>query len=435
MRRIWSLLLILWLLPLPILGEAAENGYVARVSAVSLYGLSENAAPSFITIPDRETAERYLAEGLITYFEPDREVYLCGENVDYMQENVKLPEAWAAGFEGEGIKVGVVDSGVYPHADFEDNLLEGYNVLTGTTDTTDTYGHGTRVAGLIAAASNGVGAKGAAPKAQIVPIKCVEGRTGFLSHAISGIRKAVDLGCEIINLSLESEGFSQALAEVVEYARNQGVLLVAAAGNGGTNQICYPAALPGVIGVGAVSDENERAYYSQFGTHVDIVAPGCCMGSTDIDGSFVPTTVTGTSFAAPLVTGILALGKAAQTSADAEMLQNALLYTARDLGKPGRDDEYGFGLADADAFLQHLLKLPETHLFSVYNGIGIYGKEAYDEVLLIAAAYTEKNELIGTGFFPFSVPKGYFVFDIILPENSKVFLFKDLRPLTKPLVK
>lgn len=439
MKRIWSLLLILCLLPVPICGVASENEYVARVNTVSLYGLSENDAPSFITIPDKETAERYLAEGLISYYEPNGEVYLLGEYVYYMQENVKLPEAWETGATGKGVKVGVVDSGVYPHTDFEENLLEGYNVLTGTTDTTDTYGHGTRVAGLIAAAENNVGAKGAAPEAQIVPIKCFEGKNASFDVVATGITKAADLGCDIINLSIGSSSYSQVMADAVSYAQGKGALIVAAAGNSGTNAICYPAALAGVIGVGAVSKWNEWESYSQYGSHVDVVAPGCCVGSTNIDGSFIPTTTDygtamGTSFAAPLVSGILALGKSLYPSLDANALSDALLYTVRDLGSPGWEEKYGYGLADAEAFLEHLAKLPETHLFSVYDGIGIYGKEDYTNACLIAAVY-DGTALLDTVFYPLSVRKGYSVFTIGLPENTKVFLFDGMRPLATPLVK
>ena len=449
MKRIWSLLLILCLLPVPICGVASENEYVARVNTVSLYGLSENDAPSFITIPDKETAERYLAEGLISYYEPNGEVYLLGEYVYYMQENVKLPEAWETGATGKGVKVGVVDSGVYPHTDFEENLLEGYNVLTGTTDTTDTYGHGTRVAGLIAAAENNVGAKGAAPEAQIVPIKCFDGdKTSYLAIA-NGIIKAVDMGCDIINMSFGSNTFSEVMADAVEYAREKDVLLVAAAGNKGTNAVCYPAALAGVIGVGAVSKENEWESYSQYGMHVDITAPGCCVGSTNIDGSFMPTTTDyntamGTSFAAPLVSGILALGMAENPTLSSAQYVTALLSSVHDVGETGWDSKFGYGIADADAFLKTLSKaetMPQiktksdySQVMEIEDGIVIYLEEPCEDALLIAAIY-EGNLLTDATCLSYPMKKGYTSFGISLPKNSKVFVLDEVRPLATPLVK
>lgn len=449
MKRLWSLILILCFLPLPAIAEAAPNGYVARVSGVSLYGLSENAAPTFVTIPDRETAEQYLAEGLISYFEPNCEAYLCGEYVYYMQENVKLPEVWEKGFSGEGVKVGVVDSGVYPHADFGENLLEGYNVLTDTTDTTDTYGHGTRVAGLIAAAGNGVGAKGAAPGAQIVPVKCFDGKTADLNHVVYGIVKAVELGCDIINLSFGANVYRQSMAEAVEYARNKGVLLVAAAGNDYTDSLCYPAAFPGVIGVGAVSKTDEWEPYSQYNVHVDISAPGCCVGSTNIDGSFIPTTTDygtamGTSFSAPLVSGILALGMAAEPSLSPAQYITALLSSARDAGEIGWDPKFGYGIADAVAFLEKLSgveTMPQIktrtdypQVMEIEDGIAVYIEEPCENAFLIAAIY-EGNMLTDATCLAYPMKKGYTSFTISLPKNCKVFVLDEVRPLATPLVK
>lgn len=436
MRTLLCMLLSLLLLPLPALAEN-EYGYIAEVATCSLFS-GEASLPSFIPIDDLALAETYLEEGLILSYEPNQPVYLFGQNVYYMQKNLGLPSVWSAGHTGEGVRVGVLDSGVYPHADLADNLLPGYNLLDNSTNTTDTYGHGTRVSGLIAAAANDVGAKGAAPAASIVPLKAFENETTTLDIIANGIMKAVQLDCDILNMSFGFEGYSNILETAVSSAREAGLLLVAAAGNAGTNAVAYPAAYAGVIGVGAVDHENAWASYSQYGAHVDVVAPGCCVGSTDLNDAFVPISEYekgaghGTSFAAPLVSGILALGKAAQPTYSADMLTDALFGTAKNLGGREWNTKFGYGLVDAAGFLEELPKMGETHLLRTYDGISIYGKEAHASVLLACAQY-EGGNLVAFTSTRVPVAIGYTPFIISLPQNSKVFLFDGMRPLGKAL--
>ncbi len=436
MRTLLCLLLSFLLLPLPTLAEN-EYGFVAEVATCSLFS-AEAPLPSFIAIHDLALAEAYLEEGLIVSYEPNQPVYLFGQNVYYMQKNVELPAAWAAGNTGAGVRVGVLDSGVYPHTDFGDNLLPGYNLLKNSTDTTDTYGHGTRVAGLIAAAANDVGAKGAAPAASIVPLKAFETNETTLDIVANGIAKAVALDCDILNMSFGFADYSDMLATVVSSAQKAGLLLVAAAGNDGTNTVSYPAAYAGVIGVGAVDHENAWASYSQYGAHVDVVAPGCCIGSTDLNDAFVPISdydkgaSYGTSFSAPLVSGILALGKAAQPTYSADMLTDALFGTAKNLGGREWNTKFGYGLVDAAGFLEELPKMGKTHLLRTYDGISIYGKEAHATARLVCAQY-EGRTLTSCAVLSVPVAVGYTPFIIALPKNSKVFLFDGMRPLGKAL--
>ncbi len=444
MKKLLAIFLCLLFLPVHA-AESPKNGYVAKVSAVQLYAAEADSAPVFITIDDLETAEMYLEMGLITYFEENVPVYLCGQNLSYIQTAVNLPAAWENGLSGSGVLVGVLDSGVYPHTDFGANLLPGYNALTGTTDTMDNLGHGTRVAGLIAAASNGVGAVGAAPSASIVPIKCFDADAETTTaHIADAIVQAVKMGCKIINMSLGFDSYITSVAEAVDYAIGQGVILVAAAGNYSKETIekknvpLYPAAYPGVIGVGAVTESLELAPYSRYHAAVDIVTPGSCIGSTNIDGGYIPAdadynVANGTSFAAPIISGILALGVELAPTLSPTILEGALWETVQDLGSVGRDDAFGYGLADAAAFIEEVSKTDHTHLLRTSTGVSVY-RTTPGSARIIFAHYANENELSSIFHTALlTLDAGYTGFDATIPENTRVFLFDGMRPLGKPL--
>ncbi|MBE7025185.1 MAG: hypothetical protein E7408_03920 [Ruminococcaceae bacterium] len=452
MKKILAVLLAFLLLPMSFSVQAEEDseyGYVARLS-----DSDPSAPPAFIFIADRETAEQYLAAGYITFYEPNFPVYLPEAVVssnrsvslltaDYWQHTaIRLPEN--TGVDGSGIVVGILDSGVSAHIDFGSRLLTGYNILDDSTNTVDNIGHGTRVAGMVASTSVGI-----APGASIYPVKCFD--SGVDSYAIdilNAMTKAMLAGCDILNLSLGFPSFTSAseytsFAETIEYAEENGILIVAAVGNEGGTTVMYPAGLDGVIGVGAVSKTAENAYtratYSQNNASVDIVAPGNCIGAPDKDSetdyvsSSDLTRINGTSFASPIIAGVLALGLSYAPTLNPNTVADALLSTARDMGAPGLDNEYGYGLADVTGFLAELDRTDTTHMLPCPGGISIYRKEAGTAQIFIAQ-YDGDNELhalLHTQVL--TLPAGYTEFDVTVPKNTRIFLFDKLHPLCPPL--
>lgn len=250
---------------------------------------------------------------------------------------------------GSGEVVAVIDSGVDgTHPDLASAIVVGTNTRSSRGDYSspaiDQNGHGTHVAGIIAAESgNGVGIAGVAPKASIMPVKVLDkDGTGWMADVIDGIVWAADNGADVINMSLggPDADFS---APAVAYAQSKGVVVVAAAGNEGSGEASYPAALPGVLSVAAVVESESVATYSNWGSTIDIAAPGSHIVST-VPGGY--ESMSGTSMAAPHVAAVAAMVKSKAPSAD---VASVLTSTAADAGPSGWDAKYGAGIVDAFA--------------------------------------------------------------------------------------
>jgi len=248
---------------------------------------------------------------------------------------------------GKEIVVAVLDTGVAPHADLP-GLLPGRS-FTGDTNP-DPNGHGTHVAGIIAAAmGNGLGIAGLAPAVRLLPVQVLDAEgSGDHADIAAGIIWATDSGADVINLSLGGEESSDALSAAVQYAIDKGVIVVAAAGNSGSgsNAPMYPAAYDPVLAVAAAGPDGTAAMFSNSGPYVDLAAPGFAILSTVPDGYDY---LSGTSQAAPFVSAAAALLLAAGR-APAEV--SALLTkSARDVLPAGRDPYTGSGMLDAAAAL------------------------------------------------------------------------------------
>ena len=325
-----------------------------------------SAAHGLYVIEDYEIVELLQEEGLVRYAEPDYEVELFTEDSLAPFTASVTSASWpldmlgtaygnTLGCFGQGIRVGIIDSGAYAHDDLSANLLPGYNFLSDTTDVTDNIGHGTFVAGLIAAMDNGWGVTGVAPAAQILPLKCFDtGATTKVSMICRAIYAAVDeYDCQILNMSFGVKSYSETFAKAIQYAADQGVIAVASAGNEGTAQLYYPAAFPSVIGVGAVNDQKTVAYFSQRNDSVLITAPGQAVYSTSNAGDY--TLKSGTSFSAPMVVGLLARMLNADPTLTPQAAAQVLTTTAIDLGDEGYDTAYGYGLVSLPEIFSHLL--------------------------------------------------------------------------------
>jgi type VII secretion-associated serine protease mycosin len=283
---------------------------------------------------------------------------------------IRAPYAWAVSTGSSDVIVAVLDSGAdLTHPDLQGQLVAGYDFVNGDDNPSDNEGHGTHVAGIVAAhTNNGQGVAGVAWGSKIMPVKVLDWRgRGTHSQGADGIIWATGQGARIINLSLGGESSSATLQNAVNYAYDHGVLVVAAAGNEYEegNPVIYPAAYPHVLAVAATGDQDEHADYSETGTYVDVAAPGGNPSSSwdaNPDHWILSTywrgagygeylQVAGTSQAAPHVAGLAALVWSVSPSLSNDQVEQVIEETAVDLGNPGRDDVFGHGRIDAYAAL------------------------------------------------------------------------------------
>ncbi len=251
------------------------------------------------------------------------------------------------------IKVAVIDSGIdLTHPDLKDSIKGGYNTINRKLSATDDYGHGTHVAGIIAAANNSIGVVGGNPLSNIYSVKVLDNvGNGYLSDLIEGIEWSVINGMNIINMSLTVAN-SPSLHDAIAKANQSGIILIAAAGNRSYEPVAYPAAYPEVISVVATDSNDQIGYISPKGK-VDIAAPGMEIYSTYKGGTY--RILTGTSMATPHVTSVVSLllnnAIKCDLNRDGKVtpleVKQRLQNTAVDLGAIGIDDTYGAGLLDA----------------------------------------------------------------------------------------
>jgi subtilisin family serine protease len=265
---------------------------------------------------------------------------------------VRLPQAWDLSKGSTSQVIAVADTGVNGlHEDMQGVTVDGYNAITGAPiaagTNSDDNGHGTMVAGIAAAnTDNNIGIAGAAWTARVMPVKVLSsGGRGYDSDIAAGITWAADHGASIVNLSLGGPADSAVLHDAITYATGKGALVVAAAGNSGTNRPLYPAAYPEVLAVSATDKTGSLTDFSSWGDHIDVAAPGFDIVSLGENHGYVVGD--GTSFAAPIASGVAALVRAAYPSWTPSQVMDGLRSTARDAGPRGIDPYYGRGVLDA----------------------------------------------------------------------------------------
>ncbi|NEP17449.1 MAG: peptidase S8 [Leptolyngbya sp. SIO4C1] len=286
---------------------------------------------------------------------------------DYRQQwnlhSIRVEGAWAQ-TRGKGVTVAVLDTGISRVPDLaKTGFVPGYDFVNDRARADDDNGHGTHVAGTIAqSTNNGYGVAGIAYEASLMPLKVLS-RQGFgtVSDIAEAIRYAADHGADVINMSLGGGGFSELMQEAIDYAYDRDVVMVAAAGNESTDAASYPAKYRHVMGVSAYDAAGEKAPYSNYGTGVDIAAPG---GSTlaGSAGGILQETLDrrtgttafkafqGTSMAAPHVAGVAAVIKSMGVRPPEQVA--AILERSAQRVQGDRDNAFGAGRLDAAAAAQ-----------------------------------------------------------------------------------
>lgn len=225
---------------------------------------------------------------------------------------LNIKDYWKFGM-GEGVKVAVIDSGCdLDHPDLKSNLLDnGYNFIDDNEYPIDDNGHGSHVAGTIAACNNGLGIVGVSPKTKILPVKSLDSEgSGSLHSVAMGILWAVEQGVDIITMSLGTESHSKDFHDVIKFAHSKGVLIFCAAGNSGyRNNIMYPARYPETISIAAIDSDFERTDFSCAGKSLDFLAPGHDIISCVPNDSYAK--MSGTSMSNPFAVGCASLGMSA----------------------------------------------------------------------------------------------------------------------------
>jgi type VII secretion-associated serine protease mycosin len=269
-------------------------------------------------------------------------------------DNVPYEEAWSH-TNGAGVIVAVVDTGVRAdHEDLGGRVLAGHDFVGPGDGRTDPNGHGTHVAGIIAAnADNGVGIAGAAPGVHILPVRVLDaGGSGSMSTVAAGIIWAADHGARVINLSLGGDSDSVGVRVAMQYAISKGAIVVAAAGNNGDkpvperNHPTYPGADPEAVAVAAVDASLNHPGFSNTGAYVDLAAPGVGVLSTFSSARNAYAFMDGTSMATPYVSAAAALVVATNPALKPAQVAATLEDTARDLGPAGPDGAFGHGLVN-----------------------------------------------------------------------------------------
>lgn len=275
--------------------------------------------------------------------------------IDWGVNMVNAPKMWAK-TKGEGVKVAILDTGIdVTHPDLSSNIQHGLNFTGGDpNDFMDGQGHGTHVAGIIAGVDNKQGIVGVAPQAELYIAKVLgDDGEGAIQAICEGIVYAVENKVDIISMSLGcTTNPGDMLYRAIKYAYDNDIVIVVASGNE-AGHVDWPAAYDECIAVGAIDDRKNIAGFSNYGTQVDVVAPGVEILSTYPRGQYAR--LSGTSMAAPVVAGIIALliaylRKQGIPYSPASIM-DMLHQHSVDGGAIGRDDFFGDGIVDAEKLI------------------------------------------------------------------------------------
>jgi subtilisin family serine protease len=336
--------------------DARVLDYTLKYHAAAVRKQWPRLAVCVLDVPE-ESSEAIKASlertGLFEYVERDRYARIAQIPNDphfpseWHLARIQSPEAWSITTGSSVVEVAVIDSGVYAHPDLTANLSPGWNFVQSNADTSDLLGHGTAVAGTIAAAgNNGFGVAGVTWNSRIMPLVVVdENELAAYSDIADAIQYAVDHGVRVINISIGGSLPSSTLQSAVDYAWKKGALIFASAMNNGASDPYYPAACNHVMAVSATDGNDHLASFSNYGNWIAISAPGDSILTTTNGGGYAYWF--GTSFASPIAAGVAALTLAINPSLTNVELVSILETTADHLGSPGFDNSLGWGRVNA----------------------------------------------------------------------------------------
>ncbi len=258
---------------------------------------------------------------------------------------IAAPAAWDYTAGNSGVVIAILDSGIHAgHPDLTGKIVPGWNFYDNNSDTSDVYGHGTKVAGAaVAAGNNSVGIAGVAWGASLMPIRVTDtAGYGYTSAITQGLTYAADRGVRVANISF-SVSTSSAVASAAQYFQSRGGVVTISAGNSGTFNSA--ADNPYVLTVSATSSTDTLTSWSNTGNNVDLSAPGAGIYTTISGGGY--SSASGTSFSAPIVAGVAALVIAANPALSGSQAQDIVKTGTDDLGTSGWDPQYGTGRVNA----------------------------------------------------------------------------------------
>ncbi len=260
-----------------------------------------------------------------------------GTNNQWGLHKIQAPQAWDITTGNTTIKVAVVDDAVLTtHPDLIPNLVAGRDVADNDNDAMPNetgMSHGTHVAGIVSAATNnGVGVASIGFNVKIIPVKSSNTSTS-ITDAYAGVVWAYQNDADVINMSWGGSGFSQTGQNIMNNAANAGCVNVAAAGNDGVNSVFYPAGYTNVISVASTTTTDAKSSFSNYGSWIDISAPGSAIRSTYFNSSYAPTyaNLDGTSMASPMVAGLCGLVKSVNPQMTRTQIENCVLSTATNI--------------------------------------------------------------------------------------------------------
>lgn len=261
--------------------------------------------------------------------------------------------AWGT-TQGAGVTVAIIDSGIdASHPDLSAQLVPGWNFVGGNSNTADVYGHGTAVAGTVAAvANNGIGVVGVAWQTRIMPVR-VSDSSGWATYSAvaQGITYAADKGARVANASFQGTMASSSIVSAAQYMKSKNGLVFVSAGNQGTEE--GYSATTSMIPVSATTSGDQLTGFSSWGSFVALSAPGEAIYTTQSGGGY--WSCWGTSFSSPVAASVAALVMAAKPTLSSAQVESILFSTATDLGANGRDPQFGYGRVNASAAVQAAL--------------------------------------------------------------------------------
>ncbi len=310
-----------------------EQWYLNKVNAFYAWQITSGSKEIKVAIVDTG----------VDYLHPDLQKNIFVNELEDINHNGLLDDGDINNIDDDGN--GFIDDVI--GWDFTDRIgfpfsASGGDYLTWDNDPMDEYGHGTWVAGIIGAISNNIiGTSGLVPNTKIINVRAFDPTgNGEEDDAAAAILYAIQMGAKVINMSFGDTNFSLVLRDIIKFAYDNNVVLVASAGNSSSNKPHYPSSYPEVISVGATDENDYLASFSNYGSTIDLVAPGVNLWTTEINNSY--RKFSGTSSAAPVVSSAAALLLSLNDYKPEEVRQ-ILKSTAEDLGSTGWDERFGAG--------------------------------------------------------------------------------------------